>query len=181
MARLPTVGGDEGNWGTILNDFLSQSLDSTGALNDNTVGASQVVDASITSAKLSSGVQASLSKADASISATTAAATFVQTVNGTGPDGSGNVTVTGAQGPQGNPGASAVLTGSSSTSTAVAASGSKTMTVTSGMTIAVGSRVRIAVTASPTTNWMEGIVTSYSGTSLVFTADLSAGSGTYAA
>ncbi len=30
--RLPTVGGDSGNWGTVLNDFLSVSHDSTGKL-----------------------------------------------------------------------------------------------------------------------------------------------------
>jgi hypothetical protein len=32
MARLPNVGGDRGNWGTILNDFLSQSHTSDGGL-----------------------------------------------------------------------------------------------------------------------------------------------------
>jgi hypothetical protein len=32
MARLPTVGSDDGTWGSILNDFLSQSLDADGTL-----------------------------------------------------------------------------------------------------------------------------------------------------
>lgn len=32
MSRLPTPGGDGNNWGTILNDYLQQSLDSTGKL-----------------------------------------------------------------------------------------------------------------------------------------------------
>src|SRR5664280_1933694 len=32
MARLPTVGGDEGNWGTVLNDFLSQEHNADGTL-----------------------------------------------------------------------------------------------------------------------------------------------------
>jgi hypothetical protein len=32
MARLPTPGGDDGTWGAILNDFLSQSLDTDGSL-----------------------------------------------------------------------------------------------------------------------------------------------------
>lgn len=32
MARLPTVGSDDGNWGTVLNDFLSQSHNSDGSL-----------------------------------------------------------------------------------------------------------------------------------------------------
>ncbi len=30
MVRLPTVGGDSGNWGTILNEFLGQEHDSDG-------------------------------------------------------------------------------------------------------------------------------------------------------
>lgn len=34
MARLPTPGADKGNWGTILNDFLTQSLNSDGSLKD---------------------------------------------------------------------------------------------------------------------------------------------------
>jgi hypothetical protein len=32
MSRLPTPGGDDGNWGDILNDFLSQSLNAGGSL-----------------------------------------------------------------------------------------------------------------------------------------------------
>jgi hypothetical protein len=39
MARLPTVGGDTGNWGTILNDFLSQSHDTNGTLLSASVSA----------------------------------------------------------------------------------------------------------------------------------------------
>ena len=32
MSRLPIVGGDLGGWGSILNDYLSQSLDATGGV-----------------------------------------------------------------------------------------------------------------------------------------------------
>jgi len=32
MSRLPAVGGDSGNWGEILNDFLSQALQADGTL-----------------------------------------------------------------------------------------------------------------------------------------------------
>jgi hypothetical protein len=48
MARLPQIGGDGGDWGTILNDFLLVSHDSTGALstsalqNANGITTSQV-------------------------------------------------------------------------------------------------------------------------------------------
>lgn len=41
MSRLPVVGGDTGNWGTILNDFLLVSHASNGTLNSNVVGATQ--------------------------------------------------------------------------------------------------------------------------------------------
>jgi hypothetical protein len=41
MARLPIVGGDAGNWGTILNTFLQVSHASDGTLNSNVVGATQ--------------------------------------------------------------------------------------------------------------------------------------------
>jgi len=32
MARLPTPGGDNDNWGTVLNDYLQQALASDGTL-----------------------------------------------------------------------------------------------------------------------------------------------------
>jgi hypothetical protein len=32
MSRLPTVGGDNDNWGTVLNDYLQQALYSDGTL-----------------------------------------------------------------------------------------------------------------------------------------------------
>ena len=42
MARLPQVGGDSGNWGDILNEYLSQSLASDGSLKPNTVDSNQL-------------------------------------------------------------------------------------------------------------------------------------------
>ena len=59
-ARLPTVGGDNGNWGTVLNDFLNQSHSSDGTLKSNSVGATQIQDSAISSAKLNSGVASAL-------------------------------------------------------------------------------------------------------------------------
>src|SRR5687768_14372275 len=32
MARLPIPGGDDNTWGTVLNEFLSQSLNSDGSI-----------------------------------------------------------------------------------------------------------------------------------------------------
>ena len=37
MARLPVAGSDDGQWGTILNDFLLQSHTSAGALTSGAV------------------------------------------------------------------------------------------------------------------------------------------------
>ena len=55
MARLPTVGGDEGSWGKVLNEYLSQSLDSGGVLRSDTVGSAQLKPLSITEDKLQDG------------------------------------------------------------------------------------------------------------------------------
>lgn len=70
--------------------------------------------------------------------------------------------------------------GGTSTTSLSIGTGSKTLTTQRGRAYVVGSRIRIASAAAPTSKWMEGVVTSYSGTSLVFTSDASAGSGTAA-
>ncbi|RYX78651.1 hypothetical protein EON76_02925 [bacterium] len=96
MARLPQPGGDSGNWGDILNDYLAQSHKADGSIKDGSVGSTQlqsnavtaatlapnsvtsnalasdsvdattIVDGSITKTKLTTSVQASLDKADSS-------------------------------------------------------------------------------------------------------------------
>lgn len=40
MSRLPTPGSDDGTWGTILNDYLSQSINADGSLKPSAVSAS---------------------------------------------------------------------------------------------------------------------------------------------
>jgi hypothetical protein len=55
--------------------------------------------------------------------------------------------------------------------------GSMSFTVQANLAIVVGSRMRAASNANPTTKWMEGVVTAYSGTSLTVLFDLFAGSG----
>ena len=62
MARLPKPGSDQGKWGEILNDYLSQSHTDTGTFKDssvgnaqlqtNSIGTSQLQDNSITTPKL---------------------------------------------------------------------------------------------------------------------------------
>jgi hypothetical protein len=40
MSRLPIPGQDDGTWGNILNDYLSQSLNRDGTLKTSSVSAS---------------------------------------------------------------------------------------------------------------------------------------------
>jgi hypothetical protein len=98
----------------------------------------------------------------------------------TGPTGaSGGAGSTGPTGPTGANGLGyAGLT--SSTSNTVG-TGSLTFTTNLSDTqtaFAVGERVRIAYTVTPT-NYVEGIITSFSGTTLIMTSDATGGSGTY--
>lgn len=60
MARLPQPGGDKGNWGDILNDFLLQAHDSDGTLGTDTVGAAQLQDGAVAETKLANAVQTKL-------------------------------------------------------------------------------------------------------------------------
>jgi hypothetical protein len=69
--------------------------------------------------------------------------------------------------------------GTSTTSRTIASSGSFTFTTQSGLGYLPGARVRVT-DSSNVANWIEGPVSSYSGSSLVMTADSSSGSGTIA-
>jgi hypothetical protein len=42
MARLPTVGGDSGNWGSVLNEFLQVAINTDGTLKDTGTLATKV-------------------------------------------------------------------------------------------------------------------------------------------
>jgi hypothetical protein len=96
---------------------------------------------------------------------------------------SGDKGDTGATGATGSTGATGATgpgyTATSVSSIAIASSGSKAFTTQASMAYTVGARVR-ATDAANTANWMEGLVTAYSGTTLTFTADLSSGAGTIA-
>ena len=87
------------------------------------------------------------------------------------------VDLTSIQGPQGSTGSTgAGYGGTSTTSVAIGSSGTKTWTTQSGYAYVTGQRVRVAYDAS---NYIEGTVSSYSGTTFSITADRSVGSGTY--
>lgn len=60
MARLPIPGSDNGTWGDILNEYLSQSHKSDGMLKANSVTGTEIQDGSILEAQLASAVQTKL-------------------------------------------------------------------------------------------------------------------------
>jgi hypothetical protein len=84
--------------------------------------------------------------------------------------------IQGIQGVQGIQGASYIAT--SITSLAVAL-GVQTFTTQTGLAYLVGARARASSNSAPT-NFMEGIVTSYTGTALTINVDVIGGSGTFA-
>src|SRR5690349_8744213 len=55
MARLPTPGADSGTWGSILNDYLSQTLNSNGTLKANVVTNSAIAPDAVTSTEIQNG------------------------------------------------------------------------------------------------------------------------------
>ena len=98
----------------------------------------------------------------------------------TGPQGPQGATgPQGAQGATGPSGAAGAGYAASSTSSLAIAGGSTSFTTQSGLAYSVGARVRASSNAS-SANYMEGLVTAYSGTSLTVNVDTTGGSGTAA-
>ncbi len=59
MSRLPIPGSDAGTWGTILNDYLSQSLNADGTLKPSIVGSANLQTASVFASSLNTPAGAS--------------------------------------------------------------------------------------------------------------------------
>lgn len=70
MSRLPIPGSDQGAWGDILNDYLSQSHAADGSLKAGVVTGAVIADGSVSATQLDGLTQASLAKADAAIQPT---------------------------------------------------------------------------------------------------------------
>ncbi len=101
MPRLPHPGGDQGNWGQILNDYLNQAHNPDGTLKDNAVSSSALANDSISEDKLDTAVRSKLNSGGG-----TQGATGPQGPQGVqGPAGAtGQVGATGSQGPAGTQG-----------------------------------------------------------------------------
>src|SRR5664279_3990179 len=85
MARLPTPGGDTNNWGTVLNDFLSQAHNADGSLKTDSVGSAALADNAVTNTTISASADVDQSKihnltTDLSAKAPLASPTFTGTV-----------------------------------------------------------------------------------------------------
>ena len=104
----------------------------------------------------------------------------------TGPNGAtGPTGPTGATGPTGPTGPTGIIglgySGLTSASTITIATGLQTFTTNLASTataFSIGTRVRLAYAAN-TSNWMEGLITSFSSTTLAVNVDLIGGSGSY--
>ena len=107
MSRLPTPGGDNGDWGNILNDFLSVSLNADGTLKGSAIGS--------TGPQGPQGVQGATGPGAGATGATgptgndgatgPIGATGVGSTGATGAGATGASGATGSTGPQGATGA----------------------------------------------------------------------------
>jgi len=96
VPRLPQPGQDNGTWGEILNEYLSQALSTDGSLRDNSVGSAQLqansvtssalAPNSITNAALSSNAVTASTIADGSITEPLLDTTVLAKLNATVPD-----------------------------------------------------------------------------------------------
>lgn len=97
--------------------------------------------------------------------------------SGTGTHADWTINIAGQRGAAG-PGGSSNFAGTSTTSNTVG-TGSLTFTTQAGLAVNVGARLRISSHATPA-NYVEGVTTAYSGTSLTILSDAIGGSGTFA-
>ena len=116
-------------------------------------------------------------------SATGVLVVTVDTTLGAGTLTAWTISLVGSPGTTGTNGTNGTGYLTTSTTSLTIGTGSKTFTTTQASnTLAwtAGARIRATDSGNPTTNYMEGVVTSYSGTTLVVTMDRTVGSGTIA-
>jgi len=70
MARLPIPGQDSGTWGTVLNEYLSTSLDPDGTLKADIITTSQIQNTSVTDQKIAPNAITTTKIASAAVTAT---------------------------------------------------------------------------------------------------------------
>lgn len=120
MTRLPQPGGDAGNWGQILNDFLSQAHEPDGSIKTNVISEAQLAPGVVSKLNAIVGQQGPTGATGPQGFAGAIGATGAVGIQGatgangtTGQQGStGAQGPTGATGPAGNDGTSVTITGS---------------------------------------------------------------------
>jgi hypothetical protein len=83
MPRLPTIGGDNNNWGDVLNEYLSVSLDTDGAIKDSALNLKTINSTSL------------IGSGDMTVQPTLVSGTTIKTINSTSLLGSGDIVITG--------------------------------------------------------------------------------------
>lgn len=160
MARLPQPGGDQGQWGDILNDFLLYTHNSDGSLKDGSV--SELKLDSAAQAKLNQvGTQGPTGPAGATGAAGTTGATGIAgPVGATGPTGTaGGTGPTGPAGADGSTGPTGTTGGTGPTGVA----GSDGATGATGPTGATGVATPLVDRGdfAPSTSYNQGDIVTY--------------------
>ncbi len=150
MARLPQPGGDDGDWGIILNDFLDVAHNPDGSLkNVVSLNTSQSISGAKTFS-VSPTVPTPVLSGDATTKAYVDSTAGAGTTGATGPAGAAGATgagVTGATGPIGTVGA----TGSQGTTGATGSGGSQGATGATGPTGSTGTQGSTGATGAGVT------------------------------
>jgi hypothetical protein len=84
MSRLPTVGSDNNDWGNVLNDYLSVSLDTDGTIKDSALSLKTINSNSL------------IGSGDISVQPALVSGTTIKTINSTSLLGSGDIVISGA-------------------------------------------------------------------------------------
>lgn len=141
MARLPQPGSDQGTWGDILNDYLSQIHNSDGTLKDDVIAESKLAPAVVTKLNIVAGQQGATGATGPQGTAGVVGATGPAGATGTAGT-AGTAGATGATGPIGATGADGSPGG------ATGATGPQGPTGTTGTAGATGATGPIGATGS---------------------------------
>ena len=159
MARLPIPGADSGNWGQILNDYLSQSHKADGTFKDYVITDNNIADGTISESKFTAPV---IAKINAGAGATGP----VGPAGAPGSAGSQGATgATGPVGPQGGVGATGVTgaTGAQGASGVAGTQGATGPQGPMGATGSVGSQGATGATGPAGADGADGTSVTISG------------------
>ena len=153
MTRLPTPGSDEGQWGQILNDYLSAVHKADGTLKDNIVTSTNLASGAVTADNLAPNTITTSTIQPATITEDKLDPTVVSKLNSgggtpgaTGPTGPQGPT--GATGPAGTPGSAGSM-GATGATGAQGASGATGSTGATGATGPAGATTWAGITDKP--------------------------------